>query len=87
MNATLGLASISETSKTTPTVTYFLQKGHSFINKDTSPNSVINYSINIQTHESMGAMLIQITTPSNIMLLHSFSGESNILCKIGFQCG
>lgn len=41
-NATPGLASASKTSKSTPTVTHFLQKGHSFTKKDTPP--IVSFS-------------------------------------------
>ena len=44
------------------TVTYFLQQSHTYSHKVTRPNSATPYEPSIQTHESMGAILIQTTT-------------------------
>ena len=53
----------SEISKSAPTMTHFLQQGHTCSNKVTSPNSATLYGPSIQTHESMGAIPIQTTSP------------------------
>ena len=37
--------SIYETSKPTPTVTHFLQQGHTYLNEVTPPNSATPYEI------------------------------------------
>ena len=46
---------IYETSTATPTVTYFLQQGHTYSNKPTPSNSAIPY-------ELIGVNYIQMTT-------------------------
>ena len=49
--ATLGIAGVWETSKTTPpTVTYFLQRGHTYSNQATPPSNVTSYGPSIQTY-------------------------------------
>ena len=50
-----GILSIYETSKTTSTVTHFLQQGNTYSNKTTPPNSDTPY-------ELMGNSYIQTTT-------------------------
>ena len=47
--ATPGTAWVYETSKSTPTVTYFLQQGNTYFNKAIPPNSAMPYGPSIQT--------------------------------------
>lgn len=60
--ATLGLAWAYQTSKPMPTLTYFLQKEHTFSSKATLPNSGTPYESVIQTSESMVTSPIHNTT-------------------------
>ena len=46
-----------------PTVTHFLQQGHTYSNNATPPNSAPPYGRSIETHKSMEAIPIQTTTP------------------------
>lgn len=55
MNATLGLIWASETSKTTPTASQFLQQGHLNFRKAISCNNTTPYG-------PMRAIFIQLTT-------------------------
>jgi hypothetical protein len=54
--------SINKISKPTCRVMYFLQQSHTYSNKATPPNSTTPSGPSTQTHESMGAKPIQITT-------------------------
>ena len=51
-----------ETPKPIPTVIHFFQYGHIYSNKIKPPNTANTHKASIQTHETMGADLIQTTT-------------------------
>lgn len=59
VNATLGLAWASETSKPTPIVTHFLTQSHIYSTKATAINSAISYGLKHSNTLSLWATPIQ----------------------------
>jgi hypothetical protein len=72
LSSILGRTYAQETPKPMPRVTHVFHQGYIYSNKVTPPNSATPCGPSIQTHESMGAKLIQTTTVKILTIILMF---------------